>query len=504
MDLDDWTSMRWLNHREGKSQRWISKEFGISRNTIAKYLQNPDPPKYTMKVEREQPLRKKWRPIVAAILEADKTAPKKQRHTARRVFDRLVSEHGYTGSVRTIQYLITEFKQKRTGKDISIPLAFEAGKDAQVDFSESVAKIAGVKQKVFGFEMRLNFSRKKFVMFFPCQNREAFLEGHVQAFKYFGGVPARISYDNTKVAVKKILSGKQREITDSFKHLKGHYTFQDNFCTPGKGNEKGGVESSIGYSRRNWMVPVPEFDSLEALNKYILEKCDHEDHRQVAGTDVTIGEAFEVEKLHLLQLPAKSFECALLQSAMVDAYSTVVIARNHYSVPMECSNQRLLVKAFWDRVEITDGKKIIAVHQRCHSVGKYIFDPYHYIDSLEKKPNSIPYAAPILQQDWPSEYWIFFERLKKVHDSSKAGKEFVRLLRMHKQFGASVTLASIRSANEMCATNCDVVLSIIHLKLRAQNAPETLELVNAGLIDHAVQLPDALQYNKLLKGVAHG
>lgn len=501
LDVEDWRSLRWLHLREGKSQRWISKEFGISRNTVSKYLQNPDPPKYTMKTDREQPLRAQWRPIVARLLEADSDAPKKQRHTARRLYDRLVAEHGYRGSIRTVQYLMTEFR-KTGGKQVSLPLAFQAGKDAQVDFSESVVILAGQKQKVFGFEMRLNYSRKKFVMFFPCQNREAFYEGHVQAFEYFGGVPARITYDNLRAAVRKVLQGKRRELADGFKKLAGYYAFEPNFCTPRRANEKGGIEGSIGYSRRNWLVPVPSFSDMDELNRFARRKCDEENNRVVAGTSCTIGEAFDCERGHLLGLPGKPFGASIIQAGCVDGYSTISFARNHYSVPVSVADKRLLVRAYWDRIEITDGRNIVAQHKRCHSVGKYIFDPFHYIEALEKKPNAVPYAAPIVQHEWPPGYWQFFERLNKI-DSSRAGREFVRLLRIHRQYGPTLTIAAVEEANGLLATNCDVVLSFIHCKMREQQVPPQLELIEGELATHAVKLAQPDQYDELLGGHEH-
>lgn len=202
LSLDDWTSIRWLHFREEKSARWISKEFGISRKTIAKYLADPNAPKYSLTVPRPKPVTGPWYEQVEKILEEDKTAPRKQRHTAKRIYERLV-ECGYDGCARSIRLMVAEIKNKPASK-ACVPLLFQPGKDAQVDFGESYAKLGGEQVKLHGFEMRMNFSRKKFLMFFQSTDKEAFLEGHVKAFEYYGGVVERISYDNLGAAIAQL------------------------------------------------------------------------------------------------------------------------------------------------------------------------------------------------------------------------------------------------------------------------------------------------------------
>jgi transposase len=199
LTLDDWTSIRWMHFRDGKSARWISKEFGISRKTVSKYLAEADPPRYKLQNARAKPITGQWHEVVEEMLKEDETAPRKQRHTARRVFDRL-KEKGYDGSERTVRQMVAQIKNKpATGA--CVPLSFEPGKDAQVDFGESYADIAGQRIKMHGFEMRLCYSRKTFLQFFPSTDKEAFLEGHVSAFRFFGGVIERLSYDNLGAGV---------------------------------------------------------------------------------------------------------------------------------------------------------------------------------------------------------------------------------------------------------------------------------------------------------------
>ena len=263
IDDDTWVSMRLLHLRQGKSKSWIARELGVSRNTVAKYLVTPEAPKYRESGPRGRPIFDKWEEHVRKILEDDRNAPVKQKHTANRVYQRLVDEYGFAGSPRTIRHMVAEIKNK-PARSASLPLVFEPGKDAQIDFGESYIDLDGQRTKIYVFEMRLNYSRKKFVTAVIAANMESFVDAHVQAFEFFGGVPERLSYDNLKLAVVKVGSGKERTLTKKFKELSGFYSFESNFCKPGieSAHEKGGVEGGIGFSRRNWLVPVPKVETI--------------------------------------------------------------------------------------------------------------------------------------------------------------------------------------------------------------------------------------------------
>jgi transposase len=460
LDADDWTAIRWLHFREERSGNQIAKEFGHSRKTVQKYLKEPNAPKYNMKKPRLQPLREKWREAVKQILEQDKKAPRKQRHTAKRIFDRLVKEQQYDGSLRTINQIVAEIKNKPASA-ASIPLLFQPGKDAQVDFGESFAKIAGDLVKFYGFEMRLCYSRRKFVRFYRSTDREAFLAGHVEAFEHFNGVVERCSYDNLSAAVAHVGEGKQRVLTDEFRELKGYYNFDCNFCQPGEkgAHEKGGVESGVGFSRRNWMVPVPEYDTLEQLNEYILEKCKEDEERQVKGQELCIGEAWKEEQALLLPLPAKPFDPVVKHSAVVDGYCTVAFKNNHYSVPPQYVGNPLSINSYCDRIEIVQGLETIAVHQRSYQKDEYILKPEHYLDLLEQRPHAVPYARPLLQYSWPDGYWEFYESMVEVYGTGDAGRNFIRILRSHLKYGSETVANAIKEARELGLANVDLVFA---------------------------------------------
>lgn len=421
LDQDTWMSIRQLYLRKGKSKSWLAREFGISRNTVAKYLKEADPPRYRGAPRRTRPIFDKWEERVRYFLTEDQNAPRKQKHTAKRVFDRLVSENGFTGSERSVRRMVSEIRNK-PARSTFLPLQFEPGKDAQVDFGESYVDIQGERTKIYCFEMRLNYSRNKFVMAVLAQNMETFLECHVKAFEFFGGVPSRLSYDNLGLAVIRVGKGKKRELTKKFKDLMGFYAFEVNFCTPGieGAHEKGGVESGIGFSRRNWMVPVPKVSSVEEMNQYLLARCRQDNERTVRGQKVSIKEAFAVEQPLLLQLPERRFDSGVVRSNVFsDSYQTVIHESNRYSIPAKFIGKSITVKAYMNKIVLISGGNVIAEHPRKYESECYSLMPEHYLEQLERKPNAIPYARPMLQAGWPTGYWDYYKRLVRSRGSSE-------------------------------------------------------------------------------------
>lgn len=508
LDVNDWTSIRWLHFREGRSARWIAKEFAMSRKTVGKYLKEPDAPKYMLGRPRAKPVADEWRKSVEEIIEKDKDAPRKQRHTAHRIYERLVKEQGYTGSARTIRQLVADIKNKPAA-NASIPLLFQPGKDAQVDFGESYANLAGQLEKLQGFEMRLSYSRRKFIQYFPSTDKEAFLEGHVRALEHFGGVVERVSYDNLSAAVAHVGSGKNRTLTREFKELTGYYNFKTNFCRPGEegAHEKGGVESSIGFSRRNWMVPPPEFNSLDELNKYILQKCVEDETRTVDGQAQTIGEAWEIEKPMLLPLPARAFDPAVRSGSLVDNYCTVSLKNSHYSVPAKYVGKGLTIRAYWNRVVISDGINIVAEHPRTYKKDEYVLRPEHYLDLLEKRPHAVPYARPLLQYEWPEGYWEFYQEMVADVGPGQAGRDFIQILKSHVKYGSEIAGKAVAEARRLGAASADFVVAMIDHARLTESTVETADLSNHEELAavKVTMYPAPEQYNVLLneRGVSN-
>ena len=328
---------------EGRSQRAVAREFGLSRETVRKMLQYAVPPGY----QRQQPVRRPklgpWLGVIDAILDDDKQRPAKQRHTAKRIFDRLREEHQFTGGYTIVKDYVRSAELR--SREMFVPLTHAPG-EAQADFGEALVVIAGVEQKAHYLAMDLPHSDDCFVAAFPAETTEAFLEGHVRAFAYFGGVPTRILYDNTKIAVARILGGEQRQRTRAFSELQSYYLFADKFGRPAKGNDKGKVEGLVGYARRNFMVPIPRVSSWEELNTHLEVQCRKRRERRLRGHTETIGERFERDRAAMLPLPAAPYEACEKITARVSSLSLVRYRGNDYSVPTAVWTPPGMVKGY--------------------------------------------------------------------------------------------------------------------------------------------------------------
>ena len=518
----DWSFLRRLS-QEGKSARWIAKEFGLSRKTVSKYVNQQTPPQYQMKKHRRCPKLDLHIEFIERILEADATAPAKQRHTARRIFHRLITESGYTGSEQTVRRFVTRWKQSQYRPPMFIPLVFPPGRSGQVDFGEAYVCLgcqythleptlrdsACKKEltKVQCFVMRLNYSRRLFVTSFRSANMPSFIAAHRMAFEHFGARPQELVYDNLTLAVKKVLKGKERELTDMFLALVGHYGFDPQFCLPGKegAHQKGGVEGGIGYVRRNWLVPVPHVKDIDELNAYLLRRCDDEMTRTVSGQEVTIQQAWDMELPHLAKLPAIGMDACVVDVASLDGYGMVRLDNNFYSIPYGSQSLKLLVKAYWNRVEITDGSKVLASHDRSYGKQQRIFEPEHYFDLLERRPAAVRFAQPLLARTWPNGYWEYFEELVQAKGQSVAGKEFIRILRLHNKYGASATQEAIVQCRRLGATSADAVENILVAMTRPRHTIVPLDLTErSNLSGYSVMAMDLSKYDSLMGGVDDG
>ena len=261
--MDQWVEIRRRVLTKEISKRAACKEYRIEWRTLQRILKHEEPAGYQLKEPRRKRKLERFLPIIHEILQQDQQAPKKQRHTAQRIFDRLRDEHQYDGSLTIVKDAVRAWKQHQA--EVFVPLAHRPG-EAQVDFGEAYVRLRGEQVKVAMFVMTLPYSDALFCQVFPHECTEAFQEGHKRAFSLLGGVPRRISYDNSKIAVAKITGGRGREVTREFLRLESHYLFEHHFCLVRRPNEKGHVENLIGYARRNYLVPLPETDSLEGLN----------------------------------------------------------------------------------------------------------------------------------------------------------------------------------------------------------------------------------------------
>lgn len=460
-EVDLYAKVRRAVMVEGTSERAAARQFGIDRKTVSKMLRHSVPPGYQRK---ELPVSPKLGPfvgIIHQILLADRDVLKKQRHTAQRIFERLRDEHGYSGGYTVVREFVA--KERVRQREVFIPLAHPPGR-AQVDFGEADIYLGGVKTRIHYFCLDMPHSDAIFVKAYPAETTEAFLDGHVSAFAWLGGVPQSVLYDNTKIAVAKILGGGQRKRTKAFSELQSHYLFEDRFGRPGKGNDKGKVEGVVGYARRNFMVPLPRVRSIDEMNLRLLAACEKRKVAVLRGHKESIGERLKRDGQALLELPGDAFDPCEKVSTRVSSLSLVRYRNNDYSVPTIYGHHAVLVRGYVDRVEIACGAEVIARHPRCYGKAEFIYNPLHYLALLERKPNALDQAAPLLHWELPDE----FEQLRRLLEAriGKPGrKEYIQILRLIETFGEDEVAVAVEDALRLSAISYDAVKHLVLAKV---------------------------------------
>ena len=482
-------------HVEGLSQREAARRFGIHRNTVRKMLAFSVPPGYRRATPPRRPKLGAVTAIIDQILAADRSAPPKQRHTAKRIFERLRTEHGYAGGYTSVKDYVREHRAQ--AQEMFVPLTHPPG-HAQADFGEAVAVIGGVRQKIHFFCLDLPHSDAGFVKAYPAERIEAFLDGHNAAFAFLGGVPQSILYDNTRLAVARILGDGTRQRTRAFAELQSHYLFLDRFGRPGKGNDKGKVEGLVGYARRNFLVPVPVAPSFAALNEHLEQRClERLDHR-VRGHDESIGERLVRDLSALQPRPPTAYEACDCKPARVSALSLVRYDRNDYSVPTAYGHRPVLVRGYVGEVVIACGAAIIARHPRSYEREEFVFDPLHYLALLEQKIGALDQAAPLQGWELPEAFGTL-RRLLEARMGKPGKREYVQILRLLESFRLEDVEAAVYQALQLGTIGFD---AIKHLVLcRIEHRPPKLDLTLYPYLPRAqVATTSAKAYMGLLGG----
>ena len=480
---------------EGISARAAAERFGINPRTVAKMLKFSVPPGY---VRTKPPFRPKLDPftgVIDAIMAADKNRPKKQRHTAKRIFERLRDEHDFTGGMTIVKDYVAGWRQRT--QEMFVPLVHPPG-HAQADFGEAIGVIGGVERKIHFLAIDLPHSDAIFVVAYPSETTEAFCDGHVKAFAFFGGVPQSILYDNTKIAVARILGDGRRQRTRVFSELQSHYLFTDRFGRPGKGNDKGKVEGLVGYARRNFLVPIPVFADFEALNAHLLECCRKRLADRLRGQVGTIGDRLDHD-LAVFQKPLPApYDACEKKPGTVSSLSLVRYRCNDYSVPTAYGHQKVLIRGYVHEVVISCGAQIIARHPRSYERDDFVFNPLHYLALIEQKTNALEQAAPLADWALPDEFTTL-RRLLEARIGKKGKREFVQVLRLMEVFKIDDVVAGVRDAIGCGAVGFDAVK---HLVLcRIERRPPRLNLtVYPYLPKAAVATTSARSYMDLLAG----
>ena len=353
-----------------------------------------------------------------------------------------------------------------------VPLSHPPG-DAQCDFGQAKAVIGGVEQTVHYLVMYLPHSDACFVKAYPAETTEAFCDGHVSAFSFLGGVPKSIVYDNTRLAVARILGDGRRKRTRVFSELQSHYLFEDRYGRPGRGNDKGKVEGLVGYARRNFLVPIPSFESFDALNAYLEERCLERLGRRLRGHDETIGRRMERDLEALLPLPATPYDASDKHVSRVSSLSLVRYRTNDYSAPVAYGHMEVVVRGYVGEVVISCGAEVIARHRRSYERDDFVFDPIHYLPLLERKVGALDQAAPLAGWELPEEFGVL-RRLLESRMGRRGKREFVQVLRLVENFRSEEVCEGVRDALRLGAISFDAVK---HLVLcRMEGRPQRLDL----------------------------
>lgn len=459
---------------EGNSRREAARVFGLSRETVLKMCRFSLPPGYTRTAPVTKPKLGALLPVIDAILEGDLTAPVKQRHTAKRIFERLRDEHGFVGGYTVVKDHVRICRAR--GRETFVPLAHPPG-HGQVDFGEAVAVIGGVRQKIHFFCMDLPQSDACFVKAYPRETPgcfgSAFLDGHVSSFAFFGGVTLSLLYDNLRIAVAKICGDGKRERTRAFTELVSHYLFADRFGRPGKGNDKGKVEGLVKYARANFMTPIPVAASYDDLNAMLAMRCRARQDDRAGQHAQTIGERLIADTAALRPLPATPLEPCEKRAGRVSSTALVRYRCNDYSVPTRYGFQDVIVKGFVDEVAILCGGKEIARHARSYAEGAFVADPLHYLALIEIKPNALDQAAALQGWDLPEVFQHLRHRLE-ARMGNRGRREFIQVLRLMEAMPRDIVTFAVTEAIRLGAIGFDAV-KLIALA-RIERRPVRLDL----------------------------
>jgi transposase len=496
--MESWAEIRRRVLVDGQSKRSVCREFDIHWDTLQKILGHAQPPGYRRSGPKPRPKLEPFLPVIHQIIEDDKKAPRKQRHTAKRIFERLRDEYGYEGKLTIVKEAVAAYK--RSHAEVFVPLAHRPG-EAQVDFGQAEILLDGQTTTVALFVMTLPYSDAIFVCAFPRECTETFLEGHLRAFAFFGGVPRRISYDNTKIAVAKIVGGRDRKLTDAFLQLKSHHLFESHFCLVRRPNEKGHVETLIGYARRNFLVPVPVVHGgLEPLNAGLEARCRDDLHRRLRGKPATKVELLEEERQALLPLPCETFVAARVEQPWVDSLSLVRFDTNDYSVPTAYAHHRITAVGTVDTVRFIVGDRVVATHRRCWGRAEVFYDPVHYLAVLERKPGALDFAAPLEGWELPVCFGVLRRRLE-AEFGSPGTRQYIKVLRLLERADLDELTRAVERALELGTADADAVRLILEHRrekpvgLFCLDGRPHLQLVG-------VAAPDLSSYSSLTAGVA--
>jgi transposase len=491
--------------REGLSIRALAARYRVHRRTVRQALGSPLPPPRKRPEGRPAPALGEYRALIDEWLEADRAAPRKQRHTARRIWRRLVDEHGAQVAERTVrEYVAARRRELGEPGQAFVPQVHQAGMEAEVDWGEARVVLAGGEVKVQLFFMRACFSGAAFCIAFRRCTQQAFLEAHVAAFGWFGGVFALVRYDNLAAAVKLVLRGRRRAETDRFVALRSHYLFESAFTLAGLegAHEKGGVEGEVGRFRRNHLVPVPELADLAELNARIRAGCEVDLGRTIVGRSETVGEALARERPLLRPLPAEPADTDEVSRVRVDSKALVTVRQNRYSVPVALAGRRVLARVGAREIQVVVDGQVVARHERLAERFAVSARLDHYLELLQRKPGALKGSLALHQErergDWPACFDELWRAIAAKVGASEAARQMVDVLLLVREHGPERVELAVRGALAAGAHDGRAV-AVLASRVERHEPTAPLTDLEDRLAGHDRPEPSLADYDQLLK-----
>ena len=474
LKVDQYEYIRTAHRVYGKNVSEIARETGHSRNTVKKVLRG-EFTGYSPRKTQPSPVLGPYHGIIYKWLEEDIESPKKQRHTAKRIYTRLVSEYGFTGSETTVRHHVASVKRSLGLKssEAFVPLEPSPRGEAEVDWGSATVLLGGEAVRVKIFCMRSKYSGNPFVRLYPCERQQAFFDGLSRGFLYYGGVFPVMVFDNLTAAVEKVLLGKERKEQESFVRFRSWYTFESCFCSPGRGNEKGGVEGLVGFARRNFLVPLPRGENLKGINDRLLEECSAYGSHRISGREGTVRELHGAEKRVLIPLPRHPYGNEQTVPVKADKYATVMVDKNRYSVPASYAGRPLRALLTVDEVAVYSGEKRLAVHGRKYGNNHWVLEADHYLELLRQRPGAFRDARPLSEwkKTWSSSLNSLLERFQERQGENGGIKEFIDVLLLIRNYGQKRVEDAVERVLENGLGNA---AGIRHLLESAEREEETI------------------------------
>jgi len=483
------SKIRRLAHVQGKSIKAICRELGISRKVVRKVLRSEETEFKYERSRQPQPKLGPWRDDLDGMLLANEAKPSRERLTLIRIFEDL-RDLGYDGGYDTVRrYARTWAKQRGSvTAEAYVPLYYAQGEAYQFDWSHEIVVLNGVTTKVKVAHVRLCYSRMMYVRAYPRETQEMVFDAHDRAFAFFGGACTRGIYDNMKTAVETVFVGKERQYNRRFQQMCSHYLVEPVACTPASGWEKGQVENQVNLVRERFFTPRLRFKSYDELNGWLLDKCISyaRAHKHVDQKERTIWDVFETEKPHLVGYPGK-FDGFHAIQASIDKTCLVRFDNNKYSVLSSAVGRPAEIHAYAGRIVIRQNGVEIGRHERRFGRSETIYNPWHYVPVLARKPGALRNGAPF--HDWvlPASMENVRRKLKAMHDGDR---QMVSILECVGIDGLPAVEVACQEALDQGVFSAAVIINILARKRDPQPAailsiPDALRLTHEPLADCA-------------------